>query len=60
MDLADQGDAVCGEVYTFGLAKNETGLFQVYFLLAFTFISGCACTASGHLALPLVFPSVFL
>lgn len=45
-DLADQGDTVCEEVYTFGLTENEQG---VYFLPACTYISGCACTASGHL-----------
>lgn len=60
VDLADQEDAVCEEVYSFGLAKNGTALLQIYFLPTFTCTSGCACRSSGHLALPRVFPSVFL
>lgn len=55
VDLADKGDTVCEEVYTFGLTENEKGF---YFLLAFTYISGCACTASGHLVFSLLSFSV--
>lgn len=52
VDLADQEDAVCEEVYSSGLAKNRTALLQIYFLPTLTCTSGCACRSSGHLALP--------
>lgn len=52
--LADQRDSVCEGVYTFGLTEIEK---RLYVLPAFTYISGCACTASGHLVFFLLFLS---
>lgn len=42
VDLADPGDTVCEEVYTLGVTKNETELFQV---ISCQLLNGSQCNS---------------